>query len=167
MTDYRIVYSSRKNLAVQITRQGEVVVRSPYRVSKEHIEDFVRLHEGWIEKHLEKVKNRISCEKELTPEEIACLKEKAGVIIPEKVKYYSQIMGLYPSGIKITSAKTRYGSCSSKNPLCFSLYLMQREEDFIDYVVVHELAHIKYKNHSREFHRFVAMYSNVNPKDYR
>ena len=167
MVDYKIVYSTRKTLAVQITRQGEVVVRSPKYVSKKRIEEFVFLHEGWIASHLEKVKNRISSEKELSPQEVSALKEKAHLIIPQKVKYYSDIMGLYPVGIKITSAKTRYGSCSGKNSLCFSLYLMQKSEEFIDYVVVHELAHIKYKNHSKQFHEFVAKFSDVNPKDYK
>ena len=65
-------------------------------------------------------------------------------------------MGLTPTSVKITSAKTRFGSCSSKNALCFSLYLCLYPSEAIDYVVVHELAHIKHKNHSREFYDFVA-----------
>ena len=70
--------------------------------------------------------------------------------------HYAAIMGVVPTGIKITSAKTRFGSCSSKNSLCFSLYLMAYPDRAIDYVVVHELAHIRQKNHSPAFYAEVA-----------
>lgn len=45
-----------------------------------------------------------------------------------------------------------------KNSLCFSQYIMEYPEEAIDYVIVHELAHIKYKNHGREFYALVAQY---------
>ena len=61
-----------------------------------------------------------------------------------RVDYWSGIMGLTPTGLKITSARTRFGSCSGKNSLCFSWRLMQYPREAIDYVVVHELAHIRH-----------------------
>ena len=64
-------------------------------------------------------------------------------------------MGLTYTGITITGAKTRYGSCSPKNRLCFSWRLMAYPESAIDYVVVHELAHIVHRNHGPEFHKLV------------
>lgn len=67
-------------------------------------------------------------------------------------------MGVSPTGIKITSAKKRFGSCSGKNSLCFSFMLMQYPEEAVDYVVVHELAHIRHHNHSRDFYRFIEKY---------
>ena len=65
-------------------------------------------------------------------------------------------MDVKPTSVKINSAKKRYGSCSGKNSLNFSLYLMDKDERFIDYVVVHELAHIKHHNHSKDFYNFIA-----------
>ena len=67
-------------------------------------------------------------------------------------------MGVEPTCIKINSAKKRYGSCSGKNSLNFSLYLMDKDERFIDYVVVHELAHIVHHNHSKEFYALIEKY---------
>ena len=67
-------------------------------------------------------------------------------------------MHLYPSSVKVTSAKKRFGSCSAKNSLCFSLYLFDYPDKAIDYVVVHELAHIKEHNHSKRFWRVVENY---------
>jgi predicted metal-dependent hydrolase len=72
-------------------------------------------------------------------------------------------MGVAPTGVKITSARTRFGSCSGKNSLCFSLYLMEYPEDAIDAVVVHELAHIRHKDHSPAFYAEVERWMS----DYR
>ena len=67
-------------------------------------------------------------------------------------------MQVKPASVKINSAKKRYGSCSGTNNLNFSLYLMDKDERFIDYVVVHELAHIKHHNHSSDFYKFIEQF---------
>jgi len=79
-------------------------------------------------------------------------------ILPKKVEYFSKIMGLNPSNIKINSAKTRWGSCSGKNSLNFTWRLLMCNEKSIDYVVIHELAHIKEHNHSSKFWEIVKAY---------
>ena len=86
------------------------------------------------------------------------LKLKAKEIIPQKVEHFAKIMNLKPTSVKITSAQKRFGSCSGKNSLCFSYILMQYPEKAIDYVVVHELAHIVHKNHSKDFYKLIATY---------
>ena len=90
-------------------------------------------------------------------------KNLAKKVIVDKVKKYADIMSVTPLNVKINSAKTRWGSCSSKNSLNFSFLLIMAEESVIDYVVVHELAHIIEHNHSKRFWKIVA---NVFP-DYR
>ena len=77
-------------------------------------------------------------------------------LLPGRVAHYSRIMGLTPTGITVTGAEKRFGSCSGKNRLCFSWRVMLYPPEAIDYVVVHELAHIKHKNHGREFYALVA-----------
>jgi len=71
--------------------------------------------------------------------------------LSEKVSSFAEKMGLHPNNIKINSAKTRWGSCSSKSNLNFSWMLMMADDDVIDYIVVHELAHLKEMNHSPLF----------------
>lgn len=66
---------------------------------------------------------------------------------PARIAYYSEQMGLCPAAVTITGAKKRFGSCSASNRLCFAWRLMRYPEAAVDYVVVHELAHIRYKNH--------------------
>ena len=79
-------------------------------------------------------------------------------MIPGRVEHFAARMGVRPTGVKITSAKSRFGSCSGKNSLCFSWRLMAYPPEAVDYVVVHELAHITVKNHSRAFYRLVEQY---------
>lgn len=74
------------------------------------------------------------------------------------MEYYAKLMQVQPASVKINSAKKRYGSCSGTNNLNFSLYLMDKEERFVDYVVVHELAHIKYHNHGKDFYKFIEKF---------
>jgi hypothetical protein len=84
--------------------------------------------------------------------------QKAKELIPQRVHKYEGIMGLCALKIGITSAKTRWGSCSAKNSLNFTWKLIMADLDTIDYVVVHELAHIKEKNHSKNFWNLVGIY---------
>ncbi|QAT49340.1 M48 family peptidase [Caproiciproducens sp. NJN-50] len=156
----RIERSKRRTLSLSITRDGAVLVRAPLFLESEEIESFVRRHEEWIERQLSLWKERAAREAALmlTPEKTAALKQRAQVYLSGRVRHYSKIMGVSPIGIKITSAKTRWGSCSAKNSLCFSYRLILLDPEAVDYVVVHELAHIRVKNHGPEFYREVERY---------
>ena len=76
-------------------------------------------------------------------------------IIHNKVSEYAKKMNVNPAAIKITSAKTSWGSCSGRNSINFSWRLVMADDDVIDYVVVHELAHIREHNHSSRFWEIV------------
>lgn len=78
--------------------------------------------------------------------------------LTEYIAVYAARMNVCPTGLKITSATTRWGSCSGKNALCFSYRLAMCEKSAIEYVVVHELCHILHKNHSKAFWQAVARY---------
>ena len=78
-------------------------------------------------------------------------KNTAKLIVKNKVSGYAKCMNVSPAAVKITSAKTRWGSCSGKNSISFSWRLVMADDDVIDYVVVHELAHIREHNHSPRF----------------
>lgn len=86
-----------------------------------------------------------------TDDLIEWLKDEAEKIITERVAHYSNITGAEYSGINLSEAKGRWGSCSPKNSLNFAWRLVMCPLSVIDYVVVHELSHIAYKNHSPAF----------------
>lgn len=159
MHEYKLIRSKRKSISVEITKNLEIVVRSPNKLPKADIERFLASREDWIEKSLEKMKKRVEkYPTQVSKAEAEMLIEKAKKILPEKVAYYSKLMQLYPTAIKITGATTRFGSCSGKNSICFSYLLMRYPDEAIDYVIVHELAHIKHKNHSKDFYALVERY---------
>jgi predicted metal-dependent hydrolase len=77
-------------------------------------------------------------------------------VLMNKAGKFSKNMELIPIAVKINSAKTRWGSCSGKNSINFSWRLILAPDDVIDYVVIHELAHIKEHNHSDRFWAIIA-----------
>lgn len=153
--DYKVVYSGRKTISLCV-KDGVLVVKAPYGTRKQRIESLVSSHEDWINKHIKKQIEKNKKYEGLTEERIAELRKAAKQILPAKVAYYAKIIGLKYSRITITSAKTRFGSCSSKGNLAFSYRLMMYPEEAIDYVVVHELAHLVEMNHSPAFYKVVA-----------
>lgn len=157
---YDVIRGNRKTIALQITRDGSLIVRAPQRCAQKTIEAFVASQTDWIEKTLRKVeRKRENAARYVIPEsEKARYVEEAKKLFSKKVAYWSEIMGLTPSYVKITSAEKRYGSCNSKKGLCFSYRLMAYPDRAIDYVVVHELAHIRYQNHSRDFYALIERY---------
>ena len=150
--DFRLVRSRRKTLAIEVTREGAVVVRAPLRCPQKTIDSFVAGRRDWIEAALQRQSQRLAAHPPLTESELESLRQQAKAYLPGRVAIWAQRMGLAPAAVKITSARTRFGSCSSKNSLCFSLYLMQYPPEAIDAVVVHELCHMRHRDHSPAFY---------------
>lgn len=157
MIPYQTVRSSRKTIAVQVARDGTVTVRAPRFTTAAQIEAFVKLKSDWIEKVVEEQK-LLPDFSAIDKETLTGLKRTAVRVIPPRVAYYSRLMGLKPSAVRINAAKTRFGSCSGKNSLNFSAFLMLYPERAVDYVVVHELAHIRHHNHSKSFYHLIERY---------
>lgn len=95
----------------------------------------------------------------LTKDDAAFLRDTAKRVLSKKVEYYSRLMGLYPERMRISSARKRFGSCSSKGTVSFSLYLMLYPESAVDLVVIHELCHLKYMDHSKDFYALLGKYA--------
>ena len=150
--NYEIIRSSRKTLALEISRDGLLKVRAPYKVSREEIQNFVKSKESWIFKHLKRIEETKAAQPDpLSAEEIEKLAQKALQVLPEKVENYARMIGVTYGRITIRNQKTRWGSCSSKGNLNFNCQLMRLPEELQDYVVVHELCHRKEMNHSPNF----------------
>lgn len=82
-------------------------------------------------------------------------REKAKEIINERVGYYHYVIGVKPAKVTIKEQKKRWGSCSSLGNLNFNWKLIMAPPAVIDYVVVHEMAHLVHLNHSRDFWNLV------------
>ena len=156
--DYTLVRSERKSVSIQVDTDCNITVRAPLSLSQKEIDKILLEKKCWLEKTIISQRQKKKLVKEYSDADIKLLRKKAKEIIPQKVKYYAEIMHLSPASVKINSAKKRYGSCSGTNNLNFSLYLMDKDDRFVDYVVVHELAHIKHHNHSKEFYKFIEQF---------
>ena len=82
---------------------------------------------------------------------IGAYKDIAKCVLTEKTAYYAEQLCVIPAAVKISNAKMRWGSCSGKNIINYSWLLIMADDSAIDYVVVHELAHIREPNHSARF----------------
>ncbi|MDX4012216.1 DUF45 domain-containing protein [Aliarcobacter skirrowii] len=86
-------------------------------------------------------------------------KEEIQKIIPSLVEKYSNLMQLYPTKISYRKNRRTWGSCNFKNELNFNILLAKYPIFIIEYIVIHELAHIKHKNHSKDFYFLVEKFS--------
>ena len=158
MFDYTLIRSKRKTVSLSVSKDLKTIVRAPIKMPVKDIECFIAKHTDWIEKQKLRMQELSEGRHILSDEEIKALKDKAKNYLPHRVEHFADIMGVKPKGIKITSATTRWGSCSAKNSLCFPYRLMLLPDKLIDYIIVHELAHIKEKNHSTRFYSVVEEY---------
>lgn len=152
---YQLIRSNRRTLALEVTREGGVLVRAPRRLPRAQIDAFVAAHEAWIRRALARRAAHAAAHPEPTAQEVEALRRRALDELPARVAHWSGVMGLVPAGVRITAARTRFGSCSAKGRLCFSLYLMRYPAAAVDCVVVHELAHLRCRGHGPDFYALV------------
>ena len=147
---YQLIRSDRKTIALQLTPQGELIVRAPRRMKKAEIDTFVLSKTDWIEKHRQ-VLSQTPAMPRFTPEEINALADRALAELPGRVAHFAKIVGVTYGGITIRNQRSRWGSCSSAGNLNFNCLLMLAPPEVRDYVIVHELCHRKEMNHSPAF----------------
>jgi len=92
--------------------------------------------------------------------------EKITNILEKFIKKYSTLMDLYPKKIKIKPLKSAWGICYSSGTITFNLNLIKVPLNIIEYLVVHELGHLKHPNHSKEYWKYIGIYIK-NPISYR
>ncbi len=156
-----IIKSSRRTIELQICTDGHVRVRAPFYMTDAEIADFLNKKTNWIDKHRTQMKERQQMKtqepvRRLSPQDIRALADQAMQIIPDKVRFYAEKIGVDYGRVTIRNQKTRWGSCSAKGNLNFNCLLMLAPEDVLDYVVIHELCHRKEMNHSPRFWSEVA-----------
>ncbi len=78
--------------------------------------------------------------------------------LPQRIAHFSSVMNLYPSTVSYRKMRRRWGSCDTNKKITFNSALMKLSVTQIDYIIVHELAHIQHMNHSASFYRLVQTY---------
>ncbi len=152
---FEVIRSGRKTMALQIRRDGSVVVRCPLRVTDRQAQEFVRDHETWIRQHREEVLRRNHEQTVYTEEQVKQYRQHARWLLARKTWEWAGKMEVTYGKITIRDQSTRWGSCSAKGNLNYNWRLVLVPEELLDYVVVHELAHRKEMNHSPRFWKLV------------
>ena len=151
-----VVYSGRSTMGLEVSRNGQVKLRAPRRVSDGALQNFARQKEAWIiEKYLmmEEKRKAESLQQDYVkdPALEQAYRRQAKARLEERAAYFASRMGVSYQRISVRAAKTRWGSCSAKGNLNFHWKLILMPPQVLDYVVVHELAHRKEMNHSPAF----------------
>ena len=149
---YEIQYKKIKNMYMKI-KDNKIIITASKKILISIIQDFIKQKEKWILKVIKKQENEIKVEKEKKYTEDEFIN-----IIQEYVDEYSNKMKLHPNKVKIKSMKYAWGSCTSKKNISFNYELIYLDKDIIRYVIVHELSHLKYMNHQKEFWKLVEEY---------
>ncbi|OHB20396.1 MAG: hypothetical protein A2854_01245 [Parcubacteria group bacterium RIFCSPHIGHO2_01_FULL_56_18] len=129
---------------------GAVILTAPPWISSTAIERFVRGHSSWIDRSVRRMQDfkplPVSGRRAYLKH-----KEEARAFVTERVEYWNREYGFRYDRIAIKNTKRLWGSCSRKGNLNFSFALLFLPRELADYVVVHELAHLKEHNHSPRF----------------
>lgn len=145
----------RKTLSLTVSAEGELLVKAPFGTSEQKIERFVKQKQFWIYKQVKRqllVKiNRI----ERSEKEILELFERARQDLTRRTERYAKRMEVAYARIRIGNQKSLWGSRSSNGTISYNWRLILMPEEIRDYVVVHELSHAKYMNHSVQFWKTV------------
>jgi len=150
---YRVIKCDRKMLGLEVSTDG-VVIRAPYEATRRQIRKFVKENKKWIHQQKKEFPKRVKG-KHLSEKDINNLVERAKVVIPPRVEHYAALIGVRYNRITIRHQKTRWGSCSGKCNLNFNCLLLLTPTEVMDSVIIHELCHLKYMNHSKEFYNEV------------
>ena len=148
--EYKIQYSKIKNIYIQI-KEGKVIVKAPKRVTREEIEKILKNKEKWINKSLDKDRKKGQKENLYTKDEFI-------KIVESTTKELIELTNLKPNNIRIRDISYAWGSCSTNKNITISLKLIKYSKEAIKYVILHELCHLKYMNHSKNFWNLVEKY---------
>ncbi len=159
----QLVRSNRRTLGIEINAEAKLIVRAPKSLSLEKIQSFIFEKHQWITFHQEKLRQRqlLKSQQQLPTfldrkQWLNRYRYLAYTIIQERCTDIARQHGLIFKQIKISSAKGRWGSCSPQGNLNFNWKLILAPLFVIDYLIVHELAHLVVKDHSKRFWAKVA-----------
>ncbi len=157
-----LVYEERKNgrskrISIRISPDASVVVSSPRFVPGIIIKNFVKAKSAWIFKKIDELSDQKKNKKIAGSDKIDYFKKKAqaGLLIKAKIKKYNEIYGFKCKRVFIKNQRTRWGSCSQGGNLNFNYKIIYLPETLADYIVIHELCHLKELNHSPRFWNLV------------
>ncbi len=150
---YKIKTSKRaKRMRLAVYCDGSVVITSPLGVSQSLIDRFIADKKQWVMGKIRFFKSVDSRSiRTFSHKDYLENKDKALALVRERVRFYNKVYGFSFNKIFIKNQKTRWGSCSCKQNLNLNYKIVFLPQKHQDYIIVHEMCHLKEFNHSRKF----------------
>lgn len=155
-----------RTVRLKVGREGQVSISAPRFLSEAHMRDFIAKHEHWLEKTLEKIRARAKTGSSL---HVLLEDENIGSLCEKYMRSFAQVYFTlrtvslnkrhygFPYGkITIKDQKTRFGSCSTKGNLNFNYRVILSSVEAIDYLILHELCHLREMNHGKKFYDLLS-----------
>jgi len=151
--NYIIKRTTRKSISLEIDSALNVLVRAPKSMSDYKIRKFIKSHEKWT---LIRLSEKDRQDKMLTyycfsKDEMAMYKTTAEKKVNDIAKLWAKELGVRYKKVRISNAKKRWGSCSSKGTVSINWRLIFAPKKTLVYVIIHELMHLKHMNHSKKY----------------
>lgn len=158
--DLTIVRKNIKNIYLKVyPPDGRINLSVPYNISDKEIQHFLLKKEDWIKKSQIKMQKKKLNFTSWTDSEKKEAKSSLGVKIPKYIEKWEKIMNVKVSSWSIRLMKTRWGSCNIKNSnICINLSLSKMEDKHLEYIIVHEMIHLKERYHNKRFYQFMDYY---------
>lgn len=155
--EYRIIRRFRsRGIRLSIGVSGVVRVTAPIMASKALIERILHEKSAWIQHSIATMKARSQDALVNTPSDYHLHKKTALVLVTARIRHYNEHYQFPVARIGVRRQTSRWGSCSRTGSLNFNYQVVRLPSELVDYVVVHELCHLEYFNHSADFWGLVA-----------
>ncbi len=145
-----------RSIRLAVHADGSLVVSAAIMISPQTIERLVREKSSWIERQRAKMKARVRVAPAPSLPDYRLHKQAALALVKERIAVFSSFYGFEPKRVSIGNARTRWGSCSRRGSLTFSYRIIFLSPELRDYLIVHELCHLKEFNHSVRFWALVG-----------
>ena len=150
---YKLKRSKRaRRMRLAVYCDGSVVVTSPFGIEQSIVEKFLADKKRWVWSKIQFFKSVDSkAIRTFSRKDYLENKDKALELVHERVKFYNKVYGFSFNKIFIKNQKTRWGSCSCQQNLNLNYKIVFLLQKYRDYIIVHEMCHLKEFNHSRKF----------------
>lgn len=140
-----------RRVSIRVSRSKGVSVTLPFMVSYDEAIRFYLSKREWVLKTMERQKE-MAPDKTLSAQELEQLRRQAAEYLPQRLACLAQVYGFQYSALRLKHNRTNWGSCSSRNNINLNISLMSLPSVLRDYVMLHELCHLRHHDHSRAFH---------------
>ena len=155
-----------RSIRLVVRRDGTLRLSYPILCSRSRAIAFAESKAEWIARTRERIAERQASHPTITPHDVERLRREARGYIPATVSRLAQQHGFSYASLRISSAHTRWGSCSGRNGISISLFVMLLPEHLREFIILHELCHTRHHNHSASFHSLLNSLVSGNEQRY-